>query len=132
MDIAPLFGISLATSSLLPSILVYWRTPPVESYMVNTDGCVKDGFESGGGLLGIHQIETDSLWSFTTSLEVEDLGLLRPLFATSDISLPSTVILFLIFIVRATRWLTYLLQRVGSVVFISSTVHRTYRGATTT
>ncbi|KAL2512769.1 RNase H domain-containing protein [Abeliophyllum distichum] len=38
----------------------------------------------------------------------------------------STVILFLIFITRATRWLTYLLQRVEIVVVTSSTTLRTY------
>ncbi|KAL2461671.1 Uncharacterized protein Adt_45091 [Abeliophyllum distichum] len=46
MDIAPLFGTSLTTLSLPFSVLVYWRAPPVGSYKVNTDGCIKDEFTS--------------------------------------------------------------------------------------
>ncbi|KAL2513416.1 Uncharacterized protein Adt_19016 [Abeliophyllum distichum] len=34
-----------------PPMLVFWRTPPVGSYKINTDGCVKDGFASGGGII---------------------------------------------------------------------------------
>ncbi|KAL2518280.1 Ribonuclease H domain [Abeliophyllum distichum] len=34
-----------------PPTLVFWRTPPVGSYKINTDGCVKDGFASGGGII---------------------------------------------------------------------------------
>ncbi|KAL2500197.1 Uncharacterized protein Adt_25747 [Abeliophyllum distichum] len=30
-----------------PPTLVFWHTPPVGSYKINTDGCVKDGFASG-------------------------------------------------------------------------------------
>ncbi|KAL2486257.1 Uncharacterized protein Adt_31013 [Abeliophyllum distichum] len=56
MDIAHLFDISLTNLSLLPLVLIYWRTPQVESYKVNTDGCIKDRFASGRGLLGIHQV----------------------------------------------------------------------------
>ncbi|KAL2470536.1 Uncharacterized protein Adt_38672 [Abeliophyllum distichum] len=112
MDIAPIFGISLTTPSLPPPVLVYWRTPPVGSYKVNIDGCVKDGFTSGERIIRDSSdlwIESDSTFPFTALLEVEDLGLFRTLFATSDISLPSTVILFLIFIAKETRWPTYLL-----------------------
>ncbi|KAL2531288.1 Uncharacterized protein Adt_04639 [Abeliophyllum distichum] len=46
MDITPLFGISLTTLSIPFSVLIYWRIPLVESYKVNTNGCVKDGFAS--------------------------------------------------------------------------------------
>ncbi|KAL2510965.1 RNase H domain-containing protein [Abeliophyllum distichum] len=46
IDIAHLFGISLTTLLLPPPVLVYWHTPPMGSYKVNTDGCVKDGFAS--------------------------------------------------------------------------------------
>ncbi|KAL2481333.1 Uncharacterized protein Adt_34299 [Abeliophyllum distichum] len=163
MDIAPLFCISLTTLSF---------SPLVKSYKVNTDGCVKDGFASGGGLLGIHQVSVFApsslhmasalfwrssswlfltisfllrglcsqiyvlspilLWPFTASPKVGDLGLFMPLFATLDISFPSTVILFLIFIARVIRWLTYLLQRIGIVVSILITTLRTYRDVTVT
>ncbi|KAL2461890.1 RNase H domain-containing protein [Abeliophyllum distichum] len=51
MDIAHLFGISLTTPSLHPPIFVYWRTPLVGSYIVNIDGCVKDGFASELGII---------------------------------------------------------------------------------
>ncbi|KAL2526397.1 Uncharacterized protein Adt_11451 [Abeliophyllum distichum] len=51
IDIAHLFAISLTTPSISPPVLVYWRTPPVGSYKVNTDGCVKDGFASGGEII---------------------------------------------------------------------------------
>ncbi|KAL2481643.1 Uncharacterized protein Adt_34609 [Abeliophyllum distichum] len=34
-----------------PPTLVFWRTPPVRSYKINTDGCVKDGVASGGGII---------------------------------------------------------------------------------
>ncbi|KAL2503813.1 Uncharacterized protein Adt_19434 [Abeliophyllum distichum] len=118
------------------------RTPPVGSYKINTDGCVKDGFASGGGIIRdssdrcihaffssygecsimevelgaildgviiVHRIVLSDdglsptlLWPFTASLKMEDLGLFRLLFTTSDISLLSTVILFLIFIARTT------------------------------
>ncbi|KAL2480277.1 hypothetical protein Adt_33243 [Abeliophyllum distichum] len=168
MDIAPLFGISLTTPSLLLHILVYWHTTLVESYKVNTDRCVKNRFSSGGriirDLLGqyvfahsslhiasalfwrlsselfltvsfllkglysqIYRLSPTLLWPIIASPEVEDLGLFRPLFVTSDISLPSTVILFIIFIAKATRWLPYLLQKVGIVLTILSSVLRTYR-----
>ncbi|KAL2455081.1 RNase H domain-containing protein [Abeliophyllum distichum] len=43
MDITPLFGISLTTSSLPPSALVYWHTPPRGSYK-----CVRAFFSSYG------------------------------------------------------------------------------------
>ncbi|KAL2497407.1 RNase H domain-containing protein [Abeliophyllum distichum] len=46
MDIASLFGISLTIPFLPPPVLVYWHTPPVGSYKINTDRCVKDGFAS--------------------------------------------------------------------------------------
>ncbi|KAL2498550.1 hypothetical protein Adt_24100 [Abeliophyllum distichum] len=150
MDIAPLFGIFLTTPSLPPSILVYWRTPPVRSYKVNVDGCVKDGFASAlfwrlssglflmvsfllrGLYYQIYGLSPTLLLSFTASLEVEDLDLFRPLFVTLDISLHLTIILFLIFIARATRWLTYLLQRIGIVVVILSTTLKIYYNVTTT
>ncbi|KAL2505914.1 hypothetical protein Adt_21535 [Abeliophyllum distichum] len=166
MDITPHFGISLTTLSLLPPVLVYWRTPPKGSYKINSDGCVKDGFASRWRIIRysldqsvsvfvssslhmvsalfwrpnselfltvsfllrelfsqIYGLSPALLWSFTTSLEVEDLGLFRPLLATSDISLLSTLILFFIFITRTIRWLTYLLQRAEIVIIaISSTV----------
>ncbi|KAL2506296.1 Uncharacterized protein Adt_21917 [Abeliophyllum distichum] len=51
MDIAPLFGVIITTSSPPPPTLVFWRTPPVGSYKINTDGCVKDGVASGGGII---------------------------------------------------------------------------------
>ncbi|KAL2516621.1 Uncharacterized protein Adt_12868 [Abeliophyllum distichum] len=50
MDIAPLFGVTITTPSPPPPTLVFWRTPPVGSYKINTDGCVKDGFASAFGL----------------------------------------------------------------------------------
>ncbi|KAL2471107.1 hypothetical protein Adt_39243 [Abeliophyllum distichum] len=144
MDIAHLFGISLTTPSILSLVLVYWHTPPVESYKINTDGYVKDEFASGWRIIWdssvsfllrglysqIYGLSPILLWPFTASSEVGDLGLFRPLFATSDISLPSTVILFLIFIAKAIKWLTYLLQRVEIVVAILSTASRTYRNIT--
>ncbi|KAL2540625.1 RNase H domain-containing protein [Abeliophyllum distichum] len=34
-----------------PPTLVFWRTPPVGSYKINTDGCVNDGVASGGGII---------------------------------------------------------------------------------
>ncbi|XP_022866066.1 uncharacterized protein LOC111385870 [Olea europaea var. sylvestris] len=34
--------------------MVVWRTPPVGSYKINTDGCVKDGFVSGGCIIRDH------------------------------------------------------------------------------
>ncbi|KAL2464859.1 Uncharacterized protein Adt_40710 [Abeliophyllum distichum] len=34
-----------------PPTLVFWHTPPVGSYKINTDGCVKDGFATGGGII---------------------------------------------------------------------------------
>ncbi|KAL2531794.1 Uncharacterized protein Adt_05145 [Abeliophyllum distichum] len=42
---------SLPPPSHPPPTLVFWRTPPVGSYKINTDGCVKDGFASGGGII---------------------------------------------------------------------------------
>ncbi|KAL2475249.1 Uncharacterized protein Adt_35985 [Abeliophyllum distichum] len=51
MDIAPIFGVIITTPSHPPPTLVFWRTPPVGSYKINTDGCVKDGFASGGGII---------------------------------------------------------------------------------
>ncbi|KAL2505032.1 RNase H domain-containing protein [Abeliophyllum distichum] len=55
MDIAPLFDVIITTPSPPPSYppptLVFWRTPPVGSYKINTDGCVKDGVASGGGII---------------------------------------------------------------------------------
>ncbi|KAL2486743.1 Uncharacterized protein Adt_31499 [Abeliophyllum distichum] len=143
MNIVPLFGISFITSSIPPLVLVYWRIPSVESYKVNTDRWVKDGFTYGGKIIrnssgqcvctffSSHDecpileaklrtildgiilalkivlldlwIEAALLWPFNTSPEVEHFGLFKPLFATLDISLPSTVILFLTFIARVTR-----------------------------
>ncbi|KAL2517021.1 zf-RVT domain-containing protein [Abeliophyllum distichum] len=51
MDIAPLFDVIITTPSPPPPTLVFWRTPPVGSYKINTDGCVKDGVASGGGII---------------------------------------------------------------------------------
>ncbi|KAL2455920.1 Uncharacterized protein Adt_47033 [Abeliophyllum distichum] len=51
MDITLLFGISLTTLSIPFPVLVYWRIPLVESYKVNTNGCVKDGFTSEWGII---------------------------------------------------------------------------------
>ncbi|KAL2524865.1 RNase H domain-containing protein [Abeliophyllum distichum] len=51
MDIAPLFGVIINTPSPPPPTLVFWRTPPVGSYKINTDECVKDGVASGGGII---------------------------------------------------------------------------------
>ncbi|KAL2506264.1 Uncharacterized protein Adt_21885 [Abeliophyllum distichum] len=51
MDIAPLFGVIITTPSPPPPTLVFWRTLPVGSYKINTDGCVKDGVASGGGII---------------------------------------------------------------------------------
>ncbi|KAL2471104.1 Uncharacterized protein Adt_39240 [Abeliophyllum distichum] len=51
MDIAPMFGVIITTPSHPPPTLVFWRTPPVGSYKINTDGCVKDRFASGGGII---------------------------------------------------------------------------------
>ncbi|KAL2476711.1 putative ribonuclease H protein family [Abeliophyllum distichum] len=51
MDIAPLFDVTITTPSPPPPTLVFWRTPPVGSYKINTDGCVKDGVASGGGII---------------------------------------------------------------------------------
>ncbi|KAL2517495.1 Uncharacterized protein Adt_13742 [Abeliophyllum distichum] len=94
------------------------------SFKIHIDGCVKDGFASVGGI--IRDLLGRCIRTFFSSYgecyileaepraildEVEDLGLFRLLFATSNISLFSTVTLFLIFIARATRCLTYLLQR---------------------
>ncbi|KAL2486580.1 Uncharacterized protein Adt_31336 [Abeliophyllum distichum] len=74
MDIAHLFGISLTIISLHPPVLVYRRTPPVESYKINTNGCVKDEFAREGGLLGIHQIIVFVL----SSLHMESTLFWRP------------------------------------------------------
>ncbi|KAL2498960.1 hypothetical protein Adt_24524 [Abeliophyllum distichum] len=113
------------------------------SYKINNDGYAKDGFASGWRI--IRDSSGQCIRAFFSSYdecsileaelraildEVGDLGLFRPLFATSDISLPSTVILFLIFITKAIKWLTYLLQWVGIVVAILSTAPRTYRNVT--
>jgi ribonuclease HI len=34
--------------------MVWWRTPAIGSVKINTDGCVKDGFASGGGIIRDH------------------------------------------------------------------------------
>ncbi|KAL2459896.1 Ribonuclease H protein [Abeliophyllum distichum] len=63
MDIAPLFGVTITTPSPPPpSILVFWSTPPVGSYKINTDGCVKDGFASGGGIIRDSDLGKSVLW----------------------------------------------------------------------
>ncbi|KAL2464856.1 Uncharacterized protein Adt_40707 [Abeliophyllum distichum] len=51
LDIIILFGISLTAPSHSPPVLVFWRSPPVGSYKINTDGYVKDGFTSGGRII---------------------------------------------------------------------------------
>ncbi|KAL2469432.1 Uncharacterized protein Adt_37568 [Abeliophyllum distichum] len=53
MDVAPLFGVSITSSSHSSPVLFFWRSPPVGSYKINIDGSVKEGFASGGGLLEI-------------------------------------------------------------------------------
>ncbi|KAL2453113.1 Uncharacterized protein Adt_49387 [Abeliophyllum distichum] len=46
------FLVSLLPPPPLPTpTLVFWRTPLVGSYKINTDGCVKDRFASGGGVI---------------------------------------------------------------------------------
>ncbi|KAL2541997.1 Uncharacterized protein Adt_02975 [Abeliophyllum distichum] len=60
MDIVHFFGISLTIPSLLSHVLVYWRTLPVRltrSTLIHTS---KMDFRVDEGLLGIHQIESDS------------------------------------------------------------------------
>jgi ribonuclease HI len=54
VTLAPLFGISMTLPPPPPPIMVVWRTPPVGSYKINTDGCVKEGFASGGGIIRDH------------------------------------------------------------------------------
>ncbi|KAL2466024.1 Uncharacterized protein Adt_41875 [Abeliophyllum distichum] len=172
MDIAPLFCISVTTTSFPPSILVYWRTLPLKFYKFKTDGCIKNRFASGWGIIRdssgqcvraffssygeclilefelsaildsiilAQMIVLSDLWiEFNSTLAIHCITRsggpwsIQILFATSDISLPSTVILFLIFIARATRWLTYLLQKVGIVVAISSTALGTFCDVTAT
>jgi ribonuclease HI len=54
MQVAPFFGVSL-TLPIPPSpIVVWWRTPAVGCVKINTDGCVKDGLASGGGIIRDH------------------------------------------------------------------------------
>ncbi|KAL2498957.1 Uncharacterized protein Adt_24507 [Abeliophyllum distichum] len=37
-----------------PPTLVYWRVPSVGSTKINTDGCIRDGFASDGGIIRYH------------------------------------------------------------------------------
>lgn len=40
--------------SLAVLAFVMWHTPPVESYKINTYGCIMDGFTSNGGIIRNH------------------------------------------------------------------------------
>lgn len=50
LTFASFFGISLTLPPPLPAIVVVWRTLPMGSYKINTNGYVKNGFASGGGI----------------------------------------------------------------------------------
>ncbi|KAL2542268.1 Uncharacterized protein Adt_03246 [Abeliophyllum distichum] len=51
LDLAPHFGITLISPIPNPPTLVYWRAPSAGSTKINTDGCVRDGFASGEGII---------------------------------------------------------------------------------
>ncbi|KAL2512697.1 Uncharacterized protein Adt_18297 [Abeliophyllum distichum] len=53
-DLVPHFGITLISPTPNPPTLVYWRAPLAGSAKINTDGCVKDRFASGGGVIRDH------------------------------------------------------------------------------
>ncbi|KAL2512700.1 RNase H domain-containing protein [Abeliophyllum distichum] len=53
-DLAPYFGITLISPTPQPPTLVYWRAPLAGSAKINTDGCVKDRFTSGGVVIRDH------------------------------------------------------------------------------
>ncbi|KAL2505565.1 Retrotransposon [Abeliophyllum distichum] len=52
-DFDPHFGITLI-SPTPNSPIVYWRAPSVGYAKINTDGCVRDGFASGEGVIRDH------------------------------------------------------------------------------
>ncbi|KAL2480308.1 hypothetical protein Adt_33274 [Abeliophyllum distichum] len=108
-----------AHSSLNIASALFWRLSSELFLMVS--------FLLRGLYYQIYRLSPTLLCPIIASPEVEDLGLFRPPFLTSDISLPSTVILFIIFIAKATRGLPYLLQKVGIVLTILSSMLRTYR-----
>ncbi|KAL2491531.1 Uncharacterized protein Adt_27159 [Abeliophyllum distichum] len=54
LDLAPHFGITLISPTPNSPTLVYWRAPSTRSTKINTDGYVKDGFVSGGGVIKDH------------------------------------------------------------------------------
>ncbi|KAL2492075.1 Uncharacterized protein Adt_27703 [Abeliophyllum distichum] len=140
-----------------------------DEMLVNIDGCVKDEFASGGGIIRDSSVQcaraffsSFSSYSKCPILETElqailDCIILAQRFVLSDLwiesnstlaihcitrggglwSIQATLrhighlltfdrVLFLIFIARRTKWLTYLLQKVGIVIVISSTTLRTY------
>lgn len=51
IQLAILFGISLTLPPSPTPIMVWWCTPSFGSVKVNTDGCVKNGFASGRGII---------------------------------------------------------------------------------
>ncbi|KAL2471204.1 Uncharacterized protein Adt_39340 [Abeliophyllum distichum] len=54
LDLAPHFGITLISPTPNPLTLVYWHAQSAGSAKINTDGCVKDGFASGGCVIKVH------------------------------------------------------------------------------
>ncbi|KAL2462035.1 Uncharacterized protein Adt_45455 [Abeliophyllum distichum] len=54
LDFAPHFGITPISLTPNPSTLVYWRAPSTGSVKINTNGCIRDGFASGGGVIRDH------------------------------------------------------------------------------
>ncbi|KAL2486578.1 RNase H domain-containing protein [Abeliophyllum distichum] len=54
LDLALHFGITLMSPTPNSPTLVYWRVPSVGSVKINTDGYVRDGFASGGGVIRDH------------------------------------------------------------------------------
>ncbi|KAL2511702.1 Uncharacterized protein Adt_17302 [Abeliophyllum distichum] len=56
LDLALRFGITLIspTPNPQPPTLVYWRVLSDGSAKINTDGCVRDGFASGGSVIRDH------------------------------------------------------------------------------
>ncbi|XP_022866063.1 uncharacterized protein LOC111385868 [Olea europaea var. sylvestris] len=68
VTLASFFGISLTCPLPPPPIMVVWRTPPVGSFKINTDGCVKDGFASAelrailDGLLLARGLGISAIW----------------------------------------------------------------------
>ncbi|KAL2525859.1 Uncharacterized protein Adt_10913 [Abeliophyllum distichum] len=54
LDLVPHFGITLISPTPNPPTLVYWCAPSAGYAKINTDGCVKNGFASGGGVIIDH------------------------------------------------------------------------------